>query len=357
MRLLLTGANGFLGWHLKCLNLALYKHEITDWNRFSQAVSIPQPPFDMVLHLASRMRGTDHEIYHDNFEVTDNLIQTMKSMGSPSTLVHANSIQSGNDSAFGLAKAEMSDRLKQECKALGWQYNEILFPNIFGERAIPNHNSFVATAIESLIHGIKFDIFDRELDLVYAQDAARLLLEPNLGFDSLESVSVKSSVSEVFYKLRDLNDAYVQNEIPAIDSHLSLALFNSLRFAIGPKRILLSNKGDKRGSLFELANFKGNSSTVFASDTEKSCSRGNHFHMEKFERFIVLSGRGQIVTRELFTDQLEVIHVDGASPIAVDIPTFTAHKLVNDGADKLFGVFISSPAFENERPDTYRVNV
>jgi UDP-2-acetamido-2,6-beta-L-arabino-hexul-4-ose reductase len=357
MRLLLTGAKGFLGWHLKCLNLALYKHEIIDWNRFSQPESIPQPPVDMVLHLASRMRGADYEIYNDNFEVTSNLIQTMKRMGSPSILVHANSIQSGNESAFGLAKAQMSSRLRQECEALGWQYYEIFLPNIFGERALPNHNSFIATAIESLIRGSKFDVFDRELDLVYAQDAARLILEPKLGPDFLESVSVKSSVGEMYYKLRNLNDAYVQNEIPAIESNLSLALFNSLRFAIGPKQISLSDKGDNRGRLLELANFQGNSSTVFASDTEKLYSRGNHFHLHKFERFIVLSGRGQIVTRELFTEQREVIHVDGASPIAVDIPTFTAHKLVNDGANKLFGVFISSPAFENARPDTYSIDV
>ena len=357
MKILLTGAKGFLGWHLKCLNLASYKHEITDWNRFNQVVSTPQPRVDMVLHLASRMRGTNHQIHNDNHEVTSNLIQTMKKMGSPSTLVHANSIQSGNDSAFGFAKAEMSQRLRQECKALGWQYSEVLFPNIFGERALPNHNSFIATAVECLVKGLKFDISDREINLVYAQDAARLLLEPSLGDGFLESASIRSSVGGVYYKLRNLNDAYVYNDIPAIESNFDLALFNSLRFAIGPKRISLSNKGDNRGSLFELANFKGNSMTVFASDTEQSCSRGNHFHMEKFERFIVLSGRGKIVTRELFTEKQEVIHVDGACPIAVDIPTFTAHKLVNDSTEKLFGVFISSPAFEKMQPDTYRTEV
>ena len=97
MKILLTGAKGFLGWHLKCLNLASYRHEITDWNRFNQVVSTPQPPVDMVLHLASRMRGTNHQIRNDNHEVTSNLIQTMKKMGSPSTLVHANSIQSGSE--------------------------------------------------------------------------------------------------------------------------------------------------------------------------------------------------------------------------------------------------------------------
>jgi UDP-2-acetamido-2,6-beta-L-arabino-hexul-4-ose reductase len=200
-----------------------------------------------------------------------------------------------------------------------------------------------------------YEVLDNPIDLVSAHDAARYLL------DLCTQVSVKSlelettTVGKVVETLELFHSSYRDDLIPELESVFELKLFNAYRFNLGPKLIKLSSHEDPRGRLVELANFQGSSNTVFASETNPGFSRGNHFHINKFERFIILSGSGLIEIGELFSSKLHKIEVSGDSPCAVDIPTLSAHRLKNTGSDKLFGVFMAVPKFDPNMLDTYPV--
>ena len=356
MRISVTGANGFLGWHLKCANKAIYNHEIVE---LLPPYTLEGPELDQtnaIIHLASRMRGSEIEIVESNRELTKQLLKGLETI-TPGVFVHANSIHSGDISAFGQSKAEMDQEIAQKCKELGWKYFDVKFPNIFGERAKPFHNSFIATVIASLHENKAYQVLDNPLDLISAHDAAKYLLDLCTNQIVKNFESERTTVLEVVKMLELFHATYKCDLIPELENLFKLKLFNAYRFNLGPKSVKLSSREDLRGHLVELANFQGSSNTVFASETNPGFSRGHHFHIDKFERFIILSGSGVIEVEELFSKKSFKFEVGGHYPCAIDIPTLSAHKLTNTGSDKLFGIFIAVPKFDPNMTDTYPANI
>ena len=354
MLIAVTGANGFLGWHLKCANKALYNHEIVEL----------VPPYNLeghefgrtnaVIHLASRMRGSEIEIAESNHDLTNQLLMGLEKL-TPGIFVHANSIHSGNNSAFGQSKAEMSQKIRLKCQELGWKYFDVKFPNIFGERARPLHNSFIATVIASLQKNEAYEVLDNPIELVSAHEAAKYLLDLCTNEGVKDFKSEKTTVGEVIKILELFHATYRNDFIPELADLFRLKLFNAYRFNMGARYVNLTSRTDTRGRLVELANFHGSSNTVFASETNPGFSRGHHFHIDKFERFIILSGSGVIEVEELFSKKTFKFEVGGLNPCAIDIPTLSAHKLINTGSDKLIGIFMAVPKFDPDMADTYQV--
>ena len=67
MRILLTGAEGFLGWHLRCRVHATTDHEVVavgraDWRRLPELVA----DVDAVVHVAGVNRASDEELVEGN---------------------------------------------------------------------------------------------------------------------------------------------------------------------------------------------------------------------------------------------------------------------------------------------------
>ena len=92
---------------------------------------------------------------------------------------------------------------------------------------------------------------------------------------------------------------------------------------------------------------------TFCSTTKPGVTRGNHFHIDKFERFIVLKGEAIISFRKLFSEEVKSFEVSGASPTYVDIPTYTTHNIKNTGKSDLLTLFWSNVFFDPNHPDTY----
>jgi UDP-2-acetamido-2,6-beta-L-arabino-hexul-4-ose reductase len=302
------------------------------------------------------MRGPDSEITDSNREITRQILKSLELL-KPGTFVHANSIHSGENSAFGHSKAEMSQKIGERCHELGWNYVDVKLPNIFGERAKPFHNSFIATVIRSLHENRSYQIIDNPINLISAHEAAKYLLELCTNRNVKDLEPDRTTVSEVVEILKLFHTSYTRDSIPELETLFKLKLFNAYRYDLGPKFVKLTSREDPRGRLVELANFNGSSNTVFASETNLGFSRGNHYHFNKFERFIVLSGSGVIEIEELFSNEPVNFQVGGDNPCAVDIPTLSAHKLINVGSEKLFGIFIAIPKFDPDLTDTFQIDI
>ena len=109
---------------------------------------------------------------------------------------------------------------------------------------------------------------------------------------------------------------------------------------------------DDRGMLFESIKAE-QSGLTFASTTKPGVTRGNHYHIDKFERFIVLRGNATIRFRRLFSNDIETFNVSHKCPSYVDIPTFTTHNITNTGSSDLLTLFWSNVFFDENNPDTY----
>jgi UDP-2-acetamido-2,6-beta-L-arabino-hexul-4-ose reductase len=132
-------------------------------------------------------------------------------------------------------------------------------------------------------------------------------------------------------------------------------LFNTYRAALFPNHypIALTAHADERGRLVETVRAHGGQGQTFVSTTRPGITRGEHFHLGKVERFVVLSGRARISLRRVCTDEIVSFDVSGEAPAVVDMPTMWVHNITNIGDTELTTLFWTHSLFDPDNPDTF----
>jgi len=362
MRIGITGADGFLGWHLRCL----LHGDTTD-----TAVPCDQASFadntaldnlvatsDVIVHFAGVNRGTEDEVLNDNVAITDRLIVALRQSGRSPHVLFASSIQIEHNNPYGRAKRVCAQHLQAWADSCGARFTTVVLPNVFGEFGRPYYNSVVATFCHQLVHGEELHIaVDAPLELVHAQDAVtRFMMLAHEGAVGVVRVTGHQSllVSEILTRLQGLNASYSAGTFPLVADSFGLQLFNTLRSFRFPDQAqgTFDIHTDRRGSVWEVARAQGAGQT-FVSWTLPSITRGNHYHRHKVERFAVLSGSGRIRLRRLFTSDVHTYDLSGEVPSYVDMPTFCTHSIENTGSTPLLTLFWSGEPFDAANPDTW----
>jgi UDP-2-acetamido-2,6-beta-L-arabino-hexul-4-ose reductase len=234
----------------------------------------------------------------------------------------------------------------------GSRFEDVVLPNLFGEHGRPHYNSVVATFCRLLANGGTPQVdHDRTLDLLHATDAAALLL----GVEIPGAGPVRRSVSGLKDQLREIALRYGAGELPNLASRFDVRLFNTYRshcFA-GNTPYVLPRHSDARGDLIEAVKAHGGGGQVFVSSTRPGVIRGEHFHLAKVERFLVLRGEAEIRVRRLLHEDVLSFRVSGDTPAFVDMPSMWAHSITNVGQSELLTLFWSNEIFDPRRPDTY----
>ena len=362
-KILVTGAQGFLGWHLRLRLLEQgTEHVIAigrdEWDSLDNLVG----GVDTVFHLAGINRDSDDVVESGNRELAEEL-KLAFGADAPKMVIFANTIHAGADTPYGRGKTAAADHLRQWMEETGGRFADVRLPNLFGEHGQPFYNSFVATFVELLVSGKTPDIQDREVPLLHAQAAAQALIEAT-RISSTATVEPEGKpvlVSEVWELLTHQHAYYQKGEIPDISEEFQRDLFNTLRARMFLDRpgIVLTKNTDPRGTFVETARVLGGQGQTSFSTTRPGVTRGNHFHLRKAERFVVLSGRARISLAKVFgnPDERVDLEVDGNVPIAVDMPIGWAHNITNTGDGLLITQFWISELFNEKDPDTVRLEV
>ena len=357
MRVLVTGAAGFLGWHVRARLRALTDHEVIAVGREQWAdLTTHARGADAIIHIAGINRASDTDVERGNIELARRVAGAAKTSGSAPRIVFANSIHSGSDTPYGVGKGTASDLLADAADELGSAYVDVLLPNLFGEHGRPQYNSFVATFVDTVINDQQPQIIDRPVDLLHAQDAAQSLIDGlTTPEKQLQPAGTPATVQGVFDILSRFNGLYATGDIPPLLTPLDLDLFNTLRAASFPQHypIVLSPRADHRGSLVEVVRSHGGQGQTFVSTTRPGITRGEHFHLRKVERFVVLSGAARISLRKLFTSEIVSFDVTGEAPAVVDMPTMWVHNITNIGGSELTTLFWTHELFDPAVPDTF----
>lgn len=361
MKILLTGADGFLGWHTRARLHALTDHEVVavgrqEWPDLADLLG----GVAAVVHIAGVNRGTDQAVEQGNIELAGDLVRAVCARGGMQRIVFANSIQAGNDSPYGSGKATASELLAVAADEIGAGYVDVQLPNLFGEHSRPQYNSFVATFVNALLDQRVPQIADRPVDLLHAQAAAHSLIDGLTTPERrLDPVGTRATVRGVFDTLVEFDRLYATGDIPALLTDLDVNLFNTLRSARFPagSPLPMTPRADDRGRLVEVVRSHGGQGQTFVSTTKPGITRGEHFHLHKIERFVVLSGQARISLRKLFDTDAVCFDVDGTTPVAVDMPTMWAHNITNIGEDELVTLFWTNELFNPAAPDTFPEHV
>jgi len=357
VKILLTGAAGFLGWHTRVRLRALTGHTVVAVDREEWAdLARHAQGVDAVIHVAGVNRGSDAEVEQGNIDLAQDLIEALRAGGSSPRIVYANSIQAGSQSPYGTGKGAAADLLERAANELGAHFVDVRLPNLFGEHGRPHYNSFVATFAQAVVDGAAPQIADRPVNLLHAQGAAQSLIDGLTTTETrLEPAGTPTSVQHVYDTLHEANRLYTGGDIPPLLTALDVDLFNTLRAARFPTHypIPLTPRTDERGSLVEVVRAHGGQGQTFVSTTKPGITRGEHFHLRKIERFVVLSGQARISLRRLFTDQVVSFDVDGETPAIVDMPTMWVHNITNTGPGDLTTLFWTHELFDPSAPDTF----
>ncbi len=357
MKVVVTGGDGFLGWHTR-VRLHALRPEWTvvgvdraDWEALSSYVA----DADAVVHVAGINRASDAEVSEGNIALAAAVVDATRTAGVDPVVVYANSVQAGNGTPYGVGKAGAADRLRS---AYGTRFTDVLFPNLFGEHGRPSYNSFVATFAHDAVAGKRpAQLADRPIRLLHAQAAAQVILdaiEAPAGVARPEGV--ETTVAEVWHALERYAATYLPTgDLPDLRDDFGRDLFNTFRAAAWPASspIRLVPREDERGRLVETVRCHGSGGQTFVSTTKPGVTRGEHFHLRKIERFAVVEGEAEVALRRTLTDEIVTFQVSGDEPVAIDMPTLWTHNITATGSGVVTTQFWTNELFDPEHPDTY----
>lgn len=356
-----TGAAGFLGWHLRCRLRAVTGHRVISVDRAAwqpAALSRALAGAQTVVHLAGVNRGADDDVEQGNVSLAEELVRALDIADVSPHLVFADSVHVETDTPYGRGKTAARRILARWAQRRQAPFADVVLPNLFGEHGRPFYNSFVATFCHLLVEGGQPQVADdRELPLLPAQWAARVLVDviDCRATGTIRPPGERHGIGEVLDRLRRIHDRYQRGELPGSADPFDRALFNTYRSfrPVCQWELPLQPHADGRGRLVEWVRSHGGSGQAFVSSTRPWQRRGDHFHLEKVERFVVVGGSGRIVLRRMLTEDVVSIPVCGEQPVAVDMPTLWTHALVNDGDGDLTTLFWTDELYDPGRPDTF----
>ena len=367
MKIAVTGSSGLLGWHATArlhaqACAAQYRGDDPEI-RFVQidrktfedhsALTSALEGVDGILHFAGVNRGEDAEVEEANPRIAKQLTAACQSAGVEPHIVYANSIHAARDTSYGRSKRIAGEYLAEYAP----RYTNLILPHIFGECAQPYYNNVVATLIDQIWKGDEPTVNpEGRVQLLHAGTAAQMaidaVVEGKCGTLSPKGRDI--SVVDLHDKLRALHALYTTNVVPDVSDPFDLALFNSLRTAAFPDLYPFKLKvtTDERGALFESA--KGlTENHTFLSTTRPGQVRGNHFHYDLIERFVVVRGEAIIRVRKVLTNDVHEFRVSGDEPVAIDQIPFHTHNIENIGEEDVITFFWTHRIFDPSAPDTY----
>lgn len=376
MKILITGANGFIGKNLIAELKNIIEGKTKGYNISPEltiiSYDIDSDPSildgycrdaDFVFHLAGVNRPKEQREYMEgNFGFTSNLLETLKRYDNKCPVMISSSIQAELDNAYGISKKAGEDLLFNYGKDVGSEILIYRFPNVFGKWCRPNYNSAVATFCNNVANDLPVQVNDRSVNmtLVYIDDLVKELISALEGKPNKEGLFCKVPVEhkvtlgeivDLIYSFKesrrnlqvaDLSDAFTNKLYSTYLSYLPVDGFS----------YPLKMNVDERGSFTEFLK-TSERGQVSVNISKPGIIKGQHWHHTKNEKFLVVSGNGVIRFRKIDEEKVYEYFVTGDKLEVVDIPVGYTHNIENLGESDMVTVMWVNEMFDSEHPDTY----
>lgn len=369
MKILVTGANGFVGKNLIAELKNKGFNEILEFTRETENSLLDQytKECDFVFHLAGVNRPKDQsEFMEGNFGFTSDLLELLKKHNNKAPVLITSSIQAELENPYGRSKKAGEQLLFNyylETDAKVYVYR---LPNIFGKWSKPNYNTVVATFCHNIARGLDIQVnnSDANLNLCYIDDVLDEFLRALEGKPTMEDdycivpVTLSIKLGELAELITSFKKSRTNLSIPDMDDPLTKKLYSTYLSFLPEDEFSydLKMNVDHRGSFTEFIR-TADRGQVSVNVSKPGITKGNHWHHTKNEKFLVVSGEGLIRFRKISTEEIIEYRVSGEKLQVVDIPTGYTHSIVNVGENDLVTVMWVNECFDPERPDTYFVEV
>lgn len=371
MKVLVTGANGFVGKNLISTLKNAADVEILAYDIDTDVSLLPEytAKCDFVFHLAgvNRPENTE-EFMTGNFGFTSVLLNNLIQSNNKAPILITSSIQAVLDNPYGQSKKAGEDLIFQYGQDNGVETYVYRMPNVFGKWCRPNYNSAVATFCHNIARGLPITVNDpsHKMQLVYIDDVVAELIRasqgaanknPEDGFCYIEPVH-SATLGHIVELLESFKMSRNTLDIPDMSDGFTKKLHATYLSYLPEKEFSypLKMNVDTRGSFTEILRTadRGQFSVNVA---KPGITKGNHWHHTKNEKFLVVSGKGVIRFRRVDSDEITEYFVSGDKLEVVDIPTGYTHNIENIGDTDLVTFMWCNECFDPERPDTMFLEV
>ena len=403
MKILVTGAKGFVGKNLCCqLNNIkegkarcygdLQVDEVFEYDIDSTPEQLDSwcGECDFVFNLAGVNRPKDNdEFMKGNYGFASTLLDTLKKHHNTCPVMLSSSQQASltgrfGNSEYGRSKKAGEDLFLEYGKETGAKVLVYRFPNLYGKWCRPNYNSAIATFCNNIANDLPIQVNDRsvQMEVLYIDDLVEEMIcalksqEHHCEFEGLDvlpsaegrycycPVTHKTTLGEIvdtIYEcaraVRAVSDS-AEGPSTALEmpqDGLRYRLMSTFLSYLPKEKAIFDLKmnEDQRGSFTELVHTL-NCGQVSINISKPGITKGEHWHNSKWEQFIVVSGHGLIQMRKEGSDEVIEYEVSGDRiQSVIMLPGYT-HNIINlSQTEDLVTVMYCNEVFNPERPDTY----
>lgn len=377
MKILITGAKGFVGKNLvstlknikdgkdKTRNIDIEDIYSYDVDNTIEDLKKYTGDCDFVFHLAGINRPKDiSEFYQGNATFTETLCSLLEEHDNKSPILISSSIQASKDNDYGKSKKEGEEYILNHGKKMDSKVYIYRLANLFGKWCRPNYNSVTATWCYNVANGKDIQINDPnvELPLCYIDDVVNEFLNALEGHPT----ACKEGIYEVYpvhyIKLGELaniiksfKESRGTLNVPDMkEGSLEKKLYSTYLSYLPKDRFSypLKMNTDQRGSFTEFLKTE-EYGQVSVNVSKPGITKGQHWHHSKNEKFLVVSGKGLIQFRDIYSDEIIEYYVSGDKLEVIDIPTGYTHNIINIGESDMVTIMWANEKFNPEHPDTY----
>lgn len=399
MRILVTGAKGFVGQNL-CRQLNNIRignarwygdiviDEVYEYDKDSTFEQLDAwcTDCDFVFNLVGVNRPKNpEEFMTGNYDFINILLDTLQKHKNTCPVMISSSIQATLAGRFGNSEYGKSKKAGEE---LVFQYGEdtgakvlvYRFPNLFGKWCRPNYNSVIATFCYNIANDLPIQVNDRnvEMELLYIDDLVDEMIEAIKGkehYCSFEGITTilrpdgrycavpvthRATLGFIVDMIQSFAEQPKTLMIPEIPEYSLTKKLYSTYLSYLPKEKMafpLNMHIDNRGSFTELIR-NLSSGQISINISKPGITKGQHWHHTKCELFIVVSGHGLIQERRIDSDEVIEFEVSGDRIEAVYMLPGYTHNIINlSNTEDLITVMWCNEIFKPNHADTYAESV
>jgi UDP-2-acetamido-2,6-beta-L-arabino-hexul-4-ose reductase len=371
MKVLVTGANGFIGLNLQLLLRERSDVHVVRYTRDQHTAQLAKllEGVDFVIHLAGVNRPQDpKEFIAGNTDLTHDLCKAVAaaaySAGRPIPILFASSTQATLNNSYGRSKLDAENVL------MAMRLNPLVpvhifrLPNVFGKWCRANYNSVVATFCHNIARDLPINIDNPQalLTLVYIDDVIEQFVRimdgaaPAIGIDGFSIVRPQYAITvgELAQIIQNFRESRRSLLIERVGTGLVRALYATYisnlpvdAFAYGVPSYV-----DRRGVFVEMLKTPDCGQFSFFT-IHPGVTRGGHYHHSKTEKFLVIKGQALFRFRHMQTQQVHELKVSGDTPKIVETVPGWAHDITNTGPEEMVVMLWANEIFDRVRSDTY----
>ncbi|WP_291589318.1 UDP-2-acetamido-2,6-beta-L-arabino-hexul-4-ose reductase [Comamonas sp. UBA7528] len=370
-RVLITGANGFVGKNLQ-LHLAERKDvQVLCFVRDSDVAQLPGllQEVDFVFHLAGVNRPHDpQEFTIGNAELTQALCQALGAVaadtGRKVPVVYTSSTQAACDNLYGQSKRFAEDALFALQRKAGVPVHVFRLPNVFGKWCKPNYNSVVATFCHNIARDLPIQVNDPSatLTLVYVDDVVECFIQLMDGADAMVDTNGFATAEPQYTtsvgELSTLIQSFKESRGTLMAERVGMGWIRALYatyvsyLPVESFTYTVPQHGDPRGVFVEMLKTPDCGQFSFFT-AHPGITRGGHYHHTKTEKFLVIKGQARFKFRHMQTGQTHELVTQGdKAEIVETVPGWT-HDITNIGAEEMIVMLWANEVFDRARPDTF----